>query len=82
MLWSGLVLRVGTSHKVNPIAPLISPLDKIVQEKLLCLCISMSRLRLISLSSDESHLSRHLLHFVGLSILGVFVLEVSLCGVF
>ncbi|XP_020626369.1 voltage-gated hydrogen channel 1-like [Orbicella faveolata] len=27
---------------------------------------------------DESHLSRHLLHFVGLSILGVFVLEVFL----
>ena len=33
------------------------------------------------LSSDESHLSRHLLHFVGLSILGIFVLEVSVCGV-
>lgn len=27
---------------------------------------------------DESHLSRHLLHFVGLSILGIFVLEVLL----
>ena len=42
-----------------------------------CYCKS----NLIFLYSDESHLSRHLLHFVGLSILGIFVLEVSVCGV-
>ena len=32
-LWSGLVLRVGASHRVN--SSRLSPLDKIVKEKLL-----------------------------------------------
>ena len=37
VLWSGLVSRVGASHRVNPMH--LSPLDRNAQEKLLCLCL-------------------------------------------